>query len=106
MGSAEDLHLATQSGDLLSASKSTSYAIAAAKSRGYWSTEILWERKELQAFMQSSEIFFSGEQGEGPVLLVCLPPHYRWGLCVPCIAVTAVCVRAWLLRYLVFKWYP
>lgn len=75
-GSAENVHLATQSGDLLSVSKSTVHAITTAKSREYPSTEILRERKELQEFPP-----FRGV-GEGPALLVCLPPCCQWALCL------------------------
>lgn len=50
LGSLQDLHLTTQSRDLLSAG-STVHTIAAAKSKEYPSVGILLEHKELQGFM-------------------------------------------------------
>lgn len=51
LGSLQDLHLTTQSRDLLSAGRSTVHRIAAAKSKEYPSVGILLEHKELQGFM-------------------------------------------------------
>lgn len=80
VGPAESLYFATQSVDLLSASKSTIHTIAAAKSRECSSTEILW-MKSCRGWCKALRFFFSRELGWQTGATYLLPPRYRWALC-------------------------
>lgn len=52
--------------------------------------------------MQSPEIIFRGEQGEGVLLCVHMLPTAA-GLCVPCISITTEVNRVYRLQYLVLR---